>query len=273
MRCAGVCFSVAAAPDTWETVYAHDPATLIDIFLFTNVLFCLLEPAIVRRAGLRNVVVGAGAAMAVGCALRSGLPTSDVLQPYSAVVAGTILVGAAQPFFQCTPPLLSATWFGADERALATAVAINFNQVGIATAFLVGGTMATSAGGLSSYFNLISVAAFIVATGAFFQFRELPPTPPTGSAAAKIAENAELDPNDADNFLVTARQLLATPGFLPPLIAFVASSAPPHTKAEPHWRSKPHHSLSPRLIAMFLRAIHLQLRLATSSPPLSMSRW
>jgi hypothetical protein len=31
---------------------------------------------------------------------------------------GTVLVGAAQPFFQCTPTLLSATWFGKDERAL-----------------------------------------------------------------------------------------------------------------------------------------------------------
>ena len=76
-----VCFSVAAAPETWEAAYAHDPATLIDIFLFTNVLFCLLEPAIVRRLGLRGVVVGASTLMAVGCALRSGLPTSDALQP------------------------------------------------------------------------------------------------------------------------------------------------------------------------------------------------
>ena len=138
-----VCFSVAAAPETWEAAYSRDPATLIDIFLFTNVLFCFLEPMIVRRAGLRATVIGAATAMAAGCALRSGLPTSIGLQPYNAVVAGTVLVGAAQPMFQCTPPLLSATWFGADERALATAVAINFNQVGIATAFLVGGAMPT----------------------------------------------------------------------------------------------------------------------------------
>ena len=40
-----VCFSVAAAPETWVTTYNHDPATLIDIFLFTNVLFCFLEPS------------------------------------------------------------------------------------------------------------------------------------------------------------------------------------------------------------------------------------
>ena len=69
-----VCFSVAAAPDTWEKAYGHDPATLIDVFLFTNVLFCLLEPAIVRRVGLRAVVVGAAFVMAAGCLLRSGVP-------------------------------------------------------------------------------------------------------------------------------------------------------------------------------------------------------
>jgi hypothetical protein len=26
-----VCFSVAAAPGVWESTYAHDPATLIDV--------------------------------------------------------------------------------------------------------------------------------------------------------------------------------------------------------------------------------------------------
>ena len=127
-----VCFSVAAAPETWVQTYAHDPATLIDIFLFTNVFFCFAEPAIVRRVGLRNCIVGAAIVMSSGCALRSGIPLTGAVPSYPFVVAGTILVGAAQPFFQCTPPLLSATWFGAEERATATATAINFNQVGIA---------------------------------------------------------------------------------------------------------------------------------------------
>ena len=48
-------------------------------------------------------------------------------------------MGAAQPFFQCSPPLLSGTWFGQDERALSTSICLNANQLGIATAFLVGG--------------------------------------------------------------------------------------------------------------------------------------
>ena len=57
------------------------------------------------------------------------------------IVAGTILVGAAQPFFQCTPALLAAAWFGPNERVLATTVAINANQIGIAMSYIVGAYM------------------------------------------------------------------------------------------------------------------------------------
>merc|ERR1719247_3837381 len=141
--------------------------------------------------------------------------------PYSSVLAGTVLVGAAQPFFQCTPPILSATWFASDERALATATAINFNQVGIATAFLVGGKMATGADGLHSYFQVITGASVLLAAGSLAQFQERPPTPPTSSAAARLSQEAA----PQANFIETAGQLVKTPGFLPPLVAFVASIA------------------------------------------------
>ena len=99
------------------------------MFLITNVLSCFLVTDITRTVGLRKAVVGAAGLMSAGCALRSGIPMYGELPPYDFEVAGTVLVGAAQPFFQCTPPLLSATWFGAEERALSTAIAINFNQV------------------------------------------------------------------------------------------------------------------------------------------------
>ena len=124
-----VCFSVAATPDSWVDIFNHNPANLIDVFLFTNVASCFLVTDVTRIFGLRKAVVGAAFLMSCGCLLRSGIPMVGELPSYSLEVAGTILVGAAQPFFQCTPPLLSATWFGAEERALATAVAINFNQV------------------------------------------------------------------------------------------------------------------------------------------------
>jgi len=221
-----VCFAVAAEPGTFHAAYGRDPATLIDLFLFTNVLFCFLEPSIVGRFGLRRVITAAGALMSVGCLLRSGVPFSGTLQPYEAVVAGTVLVGAAQPFFQCTPPLLSATWFGSNERAVATATAINFNQIGIGTAFLVGGWLMSDAAGMEVYFSLMSAVSIVLATAAFFQFQERPPTPPTASAASRIA--AAEDPNappplNVGSTISLAQELIATPGFVQPLAAFVGS--------------------------------------------------
>jgi len=226
-----VCFSVAATPETWQKVFGQDSATLIDLFLFTNVFSCFLEPFLIRKLGLRIPIVAAAVLMSMGCALRSGVPfVGEQLPGYATVVAGTLMVAVAQPFFQCTPPLLSATWFAPNERALATAVAINFNQVGIATAFLVGGAMGGSEGGLKEYFGIITVASVLLAFGAFLGFQERPPTPPSASALEKEEAAAAASASDADTpeepwFPEQASQLLRTPGFIPPLAAFVTSIA------------------------------------------------
>jgi hypothetical protein len=134
-----ICFSVAATPDVYEKAFSHSAASIIDIFLFTNVGTCFVVTDTVNRWGLQKSVQAASVLMAVGCWFRSGtsflpvIPGAEHLVSYTSVVIGTVLVGAAQPFFQCTPPVLSATWFAPSERATSTAVALNFNQIGIAT--------------------------------------------------------------------------------------------------------------------------------------------
>ena len=197
-----ICFSVAAAPSTFEAAYVgHSAASLIDIFLFTNVASCFLVTDTVSKFGLEKSIKGASILMAVGCLFRSGFSaigpllgmlglgagtaaaaaasSGADLVPYWSLLTGTIMVGASQPFFQCTPPMLSATWFGSDERATSTAVALNFNQIGIATAFLVGGEMATSADGLANYFGVISAMCVAVTMGTILQFENKPPSPPS----------------------------------------------------------------------------------------------
>eukprot|EP00565_Helicotheca_tamesis_P002599 CAMPEP_0185726186 /NCGR_PEP_ID=MMETSP1171-20130828/2240_1 /TAXON_ID=374046 /ORGANISM="Helicotheca tamensis, Strain CCMP826" /LENGTH=598 /DNA_ID=CAMNT_0028394489 /DNA_START=135 /DNA_END=1931 /DNA_ORIENTATION=+ len=234
-----ICFSVAASPSTFEAAYpGHSAASLIDIFLFTNVASCFLVTDTVARFGLEKSIKGAATLMAVGCALRSGLgfvspvvdalglpeasaltaATSSNLVPYEFVLAGTIFVGAAQPFFQCTPPMLSATWFAADERATSTAVALNFNQIGIATAFLVGGGMATTVDGLGQYFGVITVMCALVTAGTLVQFQNRPPTPPSSSEIEKLVSGEEEPP-----FWESVKILFATPGFTRPLAAFICS--------------------------------------------------
>jgi len=251
-----ICFSVAAEPSTFEAAYAgHSAANLIDIFLFTNVASCFLVTDIVGKIGLKKSIKGASAVMAVGCFLRSGVgfltdiipsvtstaltttTTIDTLSstsistpstlladaglvPYWSVIAGTVLVGAAQPFFQCTPPMLSATWFASDERATSTAIALNFNQIGIATAFLVGGSMATDPAGLARYFGLISVACAVVTCGTLLQFRDGPPVPPSSSEIAKLIRGEEQPP-----FSESVKKFFKTPGFSYPLAAFIMSIA------------------------------------------------
>ena len=252
-----ICFSVAAAPETFEaSFHGHSAASLIDIFLFTNVASCFLVTDIVAKIGLQRSIQGAAILMTVGCWFRSGfaflvpvahavgiqddailhvanqwaattLTTADLgssssstigLVPYPFIIIGTLMVGAAQPFFQCTPPLLSAQWFGSDERATSTAVALNFNQIGIATAFLVGGAMATDPIGLEQYFGLVSVLCTVVAVGTALQFQNLPPTPPSSSELEKWIRGETEPP-----FLESVQTFFATPGFTRPLAAFVCS--------------------------------------------------
>jgi MFS family permease len=157
----------------------------------------------------------------------SGLVSTDTLteasrsaglEPYPLLVLGTILVGFAQPYFQCTPPMLSATWFASDERATATATALNFNQIGIAIAFLVGGSMAKNEVGIHDYFGLITVLCGLVTLGTFLQFEEKPPSPPSYSEIEKMMRGEREPP-----FLESVKKLFETPGFSIPLAAFICS--------------------------------------------------
>ena len=140
------------------------------------------------------------------------------LEPYPLLVMGTIMVGFAQPYFQCTPPMLSATWFASNERATATATALNFNQIGIAIAFLVGGQMAQNEVGIHDYFGLITILSALITIGTFLQFEDKPPSPPSYSEIEKLMKG-EKEPA----FLESVKKLFSTTGFSIPLAAFICS--------------------------------------------------
>jgi MFS family permease len=140
------------------------------------------------------------------------------LEPYALLVLGTVLVGFAQPYFQCTPPMLSATWFASNERATATATALNFNQIGIAIAFLVGGHMAKNEVGIHDYLGLITLLCAAVTIGTVLQFQDKPPSPPSYSEIEKLLRGEKEPP-----FLESVKKLFATKGFSIPLAAFICS--------------------------------------------------
>lgn len=220
-----ICFSVAAAPDAYENAFpTHTVASIIDLFLFTNVVSCFLVTDVVRTIGLQRSIHGSAILMTIGCWLRCGGigflgSTPSILASYPYIVIGTICVGIAQPFFQCTPPLLSATWFPSNERSTSTAIALNFNQVGIATAFLVGGAMAVNSTGLENYFGLIAIICTIVTIGTLLQFQNEPLKPPSQSELEKKLTKKETVPP----FLTSARLFFTKRGFTHALAAFICS--------------------------------------------------
>jgi hypothetical protein len=137
-----VCFLTTLVSRTYTRAYPGQKSEgLIDLFLATNVVGCLVFTDAVSRFGLRNCVRVGLVAMTAGCWLRCGfgaviLPLGprhqqhrprpnnlsmmrgndggnggagpedhhSLLLPYPAMALGTVLVGLSQPFFQCTPP-------------------------------------------------------------------------------------------------------------------------------------------------------------------------
>ena len=223
-----ICFSVAAVPDVFEGVYGAQitAPSLIDLFLITNVISSFIVTDIVDKIGLQRAIQGSAVLMMIGCWLRAGLeflpfvglPDTNSLVSYPLVVVGTILVGISQPFFQCTPPLLSATWFAPSERATSTAIALNFNQIGIATAFLVGGAMAVDRTGLSSYMGLIALICTAITIGTLLQFQNEPLVPPSISEMNKRKSGLKAPP-----FRTSVQRLFQKPGFTQALAAFICS--------------------------------------------------
>jgi MFS family permease len=98
------------------------------------------------------------------------------------VYLGFFLVGLSQPLYQCTPALLSASWFPERERTMATGVALNANQLGIGFAFIFGTLLVASSDDIPSYFGLLSIISTITFFGALLQFDDAPPTPPSDTA-------------------------------------------------------------------------------------------
>jgi MFS family permease len=168
------------------------PETLVTIFLVASCVGTALEPWILSRLGLRRTIVFGAFCNMVGSLVKSGgLPPITALTVPSfhhgmygkfALYVGFFLVGFAQPLFQCTPALLSASWFPEEERTLATSIALNSNQIGVGCAFIVGALWVQSPSQIVNYFSLLSFFSILVFVGTALQLDDAPPTPPSGSS-------------------------------------------------------------------------------------------
>jgi hypothetical protein len=122
------------------------------------------------------------------------------------VYLGFFLVGLSQPLYQCTPALLSASWFPEQERTIATGVALNANQLGIGFAFIFGTLLVSSSDDIVSYFGLLSIVSTVCFIGTLLFFDDAPPTPPSDTARVMRGTYAWRLPN-ADSLWKSVRSV------------------------------------------------------------------
>lgn len=183
------CYSIAPiAVLTSEAFGDINPEHLVTIFLAANAVSTAMEPILLSRLGLRRTVVFGSFLLMCGSVVKSGgIPgiigtelTEDDAQ--WRIYAGFLLVGLSQPLYQCTPALLSCSWFPEKERTFATGVALNSNQLGTGFAFVFGTMLVLSSEDIPKYFGLLSTLSTLAFVGCFLQFKDAPPTPPSETA-------------------------------------------------------------------------------------------
>ncbi|EED93428.1 hypothetical protein THAPSDRAFT_268737 [Thalassiosira pseudonana CCMP1335] len=197
------------------------PEALITTFLIASSIGTALEPWILGRLGLRRTVVFGAFANMLGSLVKISSMQSGLYGTY-ALYLGFFLVGFAQPLFQCTPALLSASWFAEEERTLATSIALNANQLGVGMAFVVGALYVQSPSQVANYFSLLSffsVAAFV---GCVLQLEDAPPTPPSGSSRI-MRGTWEISVRDLIQLLLAAKACFARKGFSHALVVFTVA--------------------------------------------------
>jgi MFS family permease len=180
------CYSVAPIALLTEEAFGNINAEqLVVIFLSANGLASACEPMILARLGLRRTVLFGALLLMVGSIVKSGgMP--PIIQANLEkgkgewrVYLGFFLVGLSQPLYQCTPALLSASWFPEVERTMATGVALNANQLGIGFAFIFGTLLVADSDDIPAYFSLLSIISTLLFLGTLIQFADAPPTPPS----------------------------------------------------------------------------------------------
>jgi len=165
-----------------------NPEELVVVFLAANAVSTACEPIILSRLGLRRTVLFGSLLLMIGSVIKSGGMPPIIHaelkkgQGEWRVYLGFFLVGLSQPLYQCTPALLSGSWFPEKERTMATGVALNANQLGIGFAFIFGTLLVAKSDDIPGYFGLLSLISTITFFGALFQFEDAPPTPPSQTA-------------------------------------------------------------------------------------------
>lgn len=159
---------------------------------------------VVTYGGLRRGLLAGGLCNLVGAGIRYA-GRND----YWTVYVGTVIAAIAQTFVLATPPLIAGKWFGAHERATATALGVLANQAG--TALGLGMTVVVDFGvnfeeTLELYLGVQVVVAAIAIVMVALHVADEPLTPP--SKATLLATSTKTAAAAADTSNPATEQTL-----------------------------------------------------------------
>jgi FLVCR family MFS transporter len=142
-----------------------------------------------EKRGLRIVSL-LGAFLA---ALGSSIRCLSILFPkkwYALYILtiGQILNAAVGPLVMSSPSKLSATWFGEQERTIATSIATLSNYFGSSVGFIIGPYIIQSYS-LPILLIVEGIGSIIILVCIIIYFPEKPPTPPSPSASFSELDN------------------------------------------------------------------------------------
>eukprot|EP01121_Diplochlamys_sp_Union-15-3_P013813 TRINITY_DN4338_c0_g2_i1.p1 TRINITY_DN4338_c0_g2~~TRINITY_DN4338_c0_g2_i1.p1 ORF type:complete len:288 (-),score=33.69 TRINITY_DN4338_c0_g2_i1:70-933(-) len=164
--------------------------SLINLFLAWGcIIFCpvliFTSWLLTKENGLRyNTVLGSGL-MAAGAILRCvSLINPKHSSSILIISLGQILNAAAGPMAMAPVSHLSARWFGESERTIATSVSSLLPSIGSAIGFISGPYIVEHLS-MTVFLIIEGVIAGVIFIWILIYFPDMPPTPPSPSAAAE----------------------------------------------------------------------------------------
>jgi FLVCR family MFS transporter len=138
------------------------------------------------RFKLRPTAIGAALLVCAGCGVRL-IDTSESSTCLFLAHAGSCLNGLAGPFAMSAGTVVSAAWFGPDERTTSTAIFTIANMFGVSASYLVGPLLVPANGSVADIRRYLWICFILAAVSLLLVLVYLPSKPPTGSEPSRSA--------------------------------------------------------------------------------------
>ncbi|KAF0695192.1 Aste57867_13956 [Aphanomyces stellatus] len=170
-----ICYTFAPVSHIAELSWGYQIhcTTLITIYFIAYIPFAFVGSWIMDKKGLRFGVLFGAVLQAAGALVRY-VAMFDTFGPHGSMtllVLGQTLAAIAMPFMVNSPPMLSALWFPSSQRAMATSIAVNCNQLGIAFVYILCPFFVTSAADVTTWSGFVAALSLASAVLAYFFFQ------------------------------------------------------------------------------------------------------